>query len=198
MKNKFLFAMIVLGSSLMAGCVPVNSLFALYTSNDKLFDPNLIGEWKQTPETASDSENMRWVFLRQGDSNVYKTSLVALGKRGGFLAKGRLVPLGNAMFVDFEADADSIDDGETAVPFPFIESHMIGRIWIEKDKVRIHFLNDDWVKKQLKDGQLTLAHAGPANDPVLNAPTPELRKFAVEHADDKEAFSENYELSRVK
>jgi hypothetical protein len=196
MKSKVLRAVILLGSLLMAGCEPANSLFALYTDEDKCLDDNLIGEWKQVSPTPL--EAARWVFLRERDWTVYKTSLVVLGKRGGFLAKGRLVQLGNARFIDFQGDTDGFDDDETIMPFPLIESHMIGRIWIEKDAVRIHFLNSDWVKKQLEEGKLTLAHAGSAIAPILNAPTADLRKFALEHAEDKEAFSENYELARVK
>jgi hypothetical protein len=199
MKSKSLCAMILLGYFTLAGCGPVNSLFSLYTNDDKFLDENLIGEWRQAPETAPESDrNMRWVFLRDGDSNVYKSTLGAIGGRGVFLAKARLVRLGNSLFVDFQGDTDSISGEDTPVPYPIIQSHAIGRIWIEKEVVRIHFLNDDWVKQQLKAGKLTLAHAGPDDDPVLNASTAELRKFALEHADDKEAFSENYELARVK
>ena len=199
MKNKALLVTLLLGILAADGCGPVNSLFALYTSEDKFFDENLIGEWQQTPATATESEkNGRWVFLRDGDTSVYKTSLVTIGKRGGFVAKGRLVRLGKAVFVDFEPDTDSSGDGELTLPYPVIESHMIGRVWIEKDQVRIHFLDENWIKKQLKEGKLTLAHAGPAETPILNATTAELRKFAQEHAEDEEAFSENYELARMK
>jgi len=199
MKNKALLVTLLLGILAADGCGPVNSLFALYTSEDKFFDENLIGEWQQTPATATESEkNGRWVFLRGGDTSVYKTSLVTIGKRGGFVAKGRLVRLGKAVFVDFEPDTSSSGDGELTLPYPVIESHMIGRVWIEKDQVRIHFLDENWIKKQLKEGKLTLAHAGPAETPILNATTAELRKFAQEHAEDEEAFSENYELARMK
>ena len=199
MKNKAVLVTLLLGILAATGCGPVNSLYALYTKEDKFLDENLVGEWQQTPETATESEkNARWVFLRDGESNVYKTWVGTIGKRGGFFAKGRLVHLGKAVFVDFEPDTDSSGDNENALPFPVIESHMIGRIWIEKDKARIHFLSEDWVKKQLKEGKLTLAHAGPAETPILNATTAELRKFAQEHAEDEEAFSENYELARMK
>jgi hypothetical protein len=199
MKNKALLVTLLLGILAADGCGPVNSLFALYTSEDKFFDENLIGEWQQTPATATESEkNGRWVFLRDGDTSVYKTSLVTIGKRGGFVAKGRLVRLGKAVFVDFEPDTGSSGDSELTLPYPVIESHMIGRIWIEKDQVRLHFLSEDWVKKQLKEGKLTLPHAGPAETPILNATTADLRKFAQEHAEDEEAFSENYELVRMK
>jgi hypothetical protein len=199
MKNKALLVTLLLGILAAAGCGPVNSLFALYTSEDKFFDENLIGEWQQTPATATESEkNGRWVFLRDGDTNVYKTSLITIGKRGGFVAKGRLVRLGKAVFVDFEPDTDSSGDSELTLPYPVIESHMIGRIWIEKDQVRIHFLDEDWVKKQVKEGKLPLPYAGPADSPVLNASTDDLRKFASAHADDEEIFSENYELARMK
>jgi len=199
MKTNPFVAAVLLAAMVMAGCAPENSLFPLYTNNDKVFDENLLGEWRQVPAAGDTSDkDQRWVFFRDGDSFDYKTSLISLERKGGFLAKGRLVRLGNFQFIDFEPDTTSLDNNETLVPFPFLPSHMFGRIWIEKNSVRIHFLNDDWVKQQWKDGHLTLAHARSATDPVLNATTEELRKFCLEHAEDKEAFSENYELERVK
>jgi hypothetical protein len=199
MKTKSFAAAMFVAALLIAGCEPINSLFALYTNDDKVFEENLIGEWKEVSEPGNSvQEDLRWVFYRDGDSFAYKTSLISLEKKGGFLSKGRLVQLGNFQFIDFEADETSVDSGDAAVPFPFLVSHMFGRIWIEKNTVRIHFLNDDWVKEQLKNGKLDLAHAGPPDNPVLNATTEELRKFSLERAEDKEAFSENYRLERVK
>jgi len=199
MKRIELVATMLLMAVWANGCGPASSLFALYTEDDKFFDENLLGEWRQVSGQDKESDkNGRWVFQRDGDSTVYKTSLITLGKQSGFLAEGRLVQLGKAVFVDFGPDTSAFDNGDMPVPYPFIESHMIGRIWIEKDTVRINFLSDDWIRKQLKNGRLALAYAGSTDSPVLNTSTAELRKFALEHVDDKEAFSENFELARVK
>ena len=64
--------------------------------------------------------------------------------------------------------------------------------------MRFDFLSDDWFKEQGKAGKLPLATVQTPNGLVISAATEELRKFALEHAEDMEAFSEPYSLSRTK
>jgi len=64
--------------------------------------------------------------------------------------------------------------------------------------MRIDFLNDKWVSDQAKAGKLALVTVKTPNLVILAASTEELRKFALEHADDKGAFSENFAFQRKK
>lgn len=178
------------------GCAPVGSLFELYTTQDKLFDPNLIGEWKQVSPPGSEKLS-RWLFQADKESVTYSAALTSLDKTGRWQADARLVNLGDFLFIDFTASSDALNDENAKVPFPSTPIHMFGRIWIEPGHVKIHFLNDDWVKAQIKAGTFPLPHVEKDGDPLLLAPTDELRKFVQEHAEDKEAFSENYELVRL-
>ena len=185
---------------LLCGCGPVASLFGLYTPEDKFVDQKLVGEWKQVSPPGEDSPDEklgRWVFQLGKDSQTYSVTLMSLDKPGSWRADARLVRLGDFEFVDFTASSDALNSETSAVPFPSVPVHMIGRIWIESGRVKIHFLADDWVKAQVKAGSLALPHIVKEGDPILLAPTEELRKFALEHAEDKEAFTENYELVRV-
>ena len=75
---------------------------------------------------------------------------------------------------------------------------MLGRIWLEDNALRIHFLSDAWVKKQVKAGKFPLAHLDMNGGQLLTAGTDDLRKFMQAHADDNEALSENFECARVK
>ena len=79
-----------------------------------------------------------------------------------------------------------------------ISTHMMGRIWLTKDSLEIHFLKDDWVKAQVKAGAFPLANVDVEGSPILTAKTDDLRKFMQAHADDQEALSENYSLVRQK
>ena len=72
---------------------------------------------------------------------------------------------------------------------PYITSHVFGRMRIEKTYVRVDLLDDEWVKKQIQAGKLNLAHVEGPSETVLTAPTDELRKFALEHAEDEKAFA---------
>lgn len=135
------------------------------------------------------------------DGKSYDFTLGTAGEKGGFAAKVRLVGIGNYVFVDFEGDFDRInpdDRMDNLMPYPAIATHGVGRIWIDKDLLRIHFLKDDWVKDQMKAGTLTLVHLNVDGDALITATTEELRKFMQAHAEDTDALSENYELKRTK
>ncbi len=64
--------------------------------------------------------------------------------------------------------------------------------------MRIDFLSDDWVKNQQKAGKLSLPHVVGPEGILLTAPSEELGKFAIEHSEDKEAFSEQFIFKRKK
>jgi hypothetical protein len=108
-----------------------------------------------------------------------------------------LVRLGDYSFIDF--GTPNMDKRKfREIRFPTIESHLFGRIHLEKGSVRIDLLNDDWVKEQSQAGKLPLVVVQTAQGLVISASTEELRKFALEHAEDKQAFSDSYSLSRTK
>ena len=95
------------------------------------------------------------------------------------------------MFIDL-ASPDLEHRKNAIVPYLILESHVFGRVQLEKDKMRIDFLNDKWVSDQTKAGQLAVATVKTPNSVIPAAATEELRKFALEHADDTDAFSESF------
>jgi hypothetical protein len=185
---------------LLAGCGPASSLFPLFITGDKEFDERLLGEWRMQAEASfkHGEKSGRMVFRKSADGTEYEVTLFDSDEKGMNLAlTARLVRLGNFSFIDFgTADADKRKFRE--IPFPAIESHSFGRINLEKGSVRFDFLSDDWVKEQGKAGKVALATVQTPNGLVISATTEELRKFALEHAEDTEAFSEPYSLSRTK
>jgi hypothetical protein len=84
------------------------------------------------------------------------------------------------------------------MPFPVMSVHVMGRVWLGKDRLEIHFLKDDWVKEHIKAGSFPLSQLGENGDVILTASTDELRKFMQEHAEDENALSENYKFVREK
>ena len=64
--------------------------------------------------------------------------------------------------------------------------------------MHIDFLNDKWVSDQTKAGKLTLASVTTSDGIALSANTEDLRKFALEHAEDQDAFSEVFAFQRKK
>lgn len=185
---------------LLVSCAPQTTLFPLFTPSDKTFDEKLLGEWKvQSGPEFKPSEKAQRMLFRRGDDGVnYDVTLFDFDDKGTNLAMtARLVALGAFLFIDFgNADPDKRKFNE--IPFPVIEAHVFGRIHWEKQGPRIDFLNDEWITKQAKAGTLSLSVVQAPGGPLLSATTEQLRKFALEHAEDKEALSEAYSLVRTK
>jgi len=187
---------------LLNGCGPIASFFPLYKADDRVFETGLVGTWK--PEKADpsnpDDKDTRWTFAKSEDDNFYDFKWGDVGAKGGFLAKARLVRIGSTLFIDFEGDTGNkvMDSKDNMMPFPVMSVHMMGRVWLEKDSLEIHFLKDDWVKERIKAGSFPLSHLGENGDLILTASTDELRKFVQEHAEDKDALSDNYKFVRKK
>jgi len=185
---------------LLAGCGPVSSLFPLFGKGEAEFDERLLGDWRMQ-EGASfthGAKSERMAFRKSADGAEYEVTLYDFDEKGVNLAlTAHIVRLRNFTFIDF--GTPSLDKRKfREIPFPIIESHFFGRIYVEKSSVRFELLNDEWVREQRKAGELSLPTVQTADELVLSAPTEELRKFALEHAEDGKAFSERYSLSRTK
>jgi hypothetical protein len=197
--TKFRLLMLVSIVIGLAGCGPAGSLFPLFVNSDKEFDGRLLGEWRfQDGAPFKHGEDSgRMVFRKSVDSSEYEVTLYDFDAQGADLAMtAHLVRLGNYLFIDF--GAPELDKRKfSEVPFPTIQSHMFGRIQLEEDSVRLDLLNDDWVKEQNETGKPTLAIVRTADGLMISAATEEMRKFALEHAEDAKVFSDAYSLSRI-
>jgi hypothetical protein len=200
MKKTVALAITMATTLMLAGCAPMDSLQSLYTPDDKIFEEGLLGTWQPKAPESDEDKNSRWIFERSGDENSYAVSLTSVDKKGRLLAKARLVRLGNTLFVDFmgDMDDDRWSSGTGVAPYPVIPTHMIGRIWIDRDSFRIRLLDDQWVKKQIKSGKFALPYIEVEAEQILTAKTEELRKFALAYAEDQDAFSNNLEFIRAK
>jgi hypothetical protein len=73
-----------------------------------------------------------------------------------------------------------------------------GRVYLEKNTMHIDFLSDKWVSDQAKAGKLGLPCVMIGNRTVLSATAEDLRKFAIQHAEDQQAFSKTFAFQRKK
>jgi hypothetical protein len=195
MKRHFSLCSIVAMVFLLLGCGPEESLFPLFTRTDTLLDQKLLGEWRiwSGKEVEAAEKPAHIVFSPSESGDRYEVRLTELNVEGAtMVSEARLVELGDCMFIDFGTPKM---DNWHQVPYPAAESHVFGRLSVENDRARIDFLSDHWVKKQIDAGKLSL-HFLPLAGQTLSATTEELRKFAMEHAEDREAFSEVFTLDR--
>jgi hypothetical protein len=180
---------------LLPGCGPEESLFPLFTKTDTLLDQKLLGEWRiwSGKEVKAADKPAHIVFSPNDAGDRYDVRLTELNAEGGtMVSEAHLVKLGDCLFIDF--GTPNMDNWHQ-VPYPAAESHVFGRLSLEKDRARIDLLSDDWIKKQIGAGKLPLRFL-PLSGNTLLASTEELRKFVMEHAEDQEAFSETLNLVR--
>ncbi len=169
----------------LSGCV-VQSIHGLYTEKETVFDPALVGTWK-------DQENGLWTLEKSGEK-AYTLSYTENQVPAKFEA--RLVRLGPYLFLDtFPKDAGIKN---SALAFHLMPTHLFTRIWIEKDTLRYAVLNFDWMKKMLAENKAMLAHETEEDWIILTASTKDLQAFIQKYADDPEAFPNPVTLHRVK
>ena len=201
MKQTLLFLAVIGLASALVSCGPAMTLFSLYTWEDKIFDEQMLGEWRpvEPPAEKAESDEPLWIFARAKDGLSYNVTASNTKRkdRGGLVSTARIVKLGNFLFMDFEGP-DTEDRDFTFYPYPVVTAHMIARIHADGKTLRIEFLNNTWLKKQIKAGKLALATLDTDDGLLVTATTAELRNFALTHAEDAEAFSDRYEFVREK
>ena len=68
--------------------------------------------------------------------------------------------------------------------------YMVAQVTVDENHLSFDFLDDEWVKKKLATGAISVAHEqSDDGTPVLTASTADLQQLILHHADDKEAFS---------
>jgi hypothetical protein len=167
--------------ALAVACVPIPCLHALYTEDDQVTDPYFAGKWV-------DEDQSVWKIEKRADKE-YWLRISKDGEQEEMEFELHLVKLGSFLFLD--ARQKDPHDG------CFLRPHLIGRVWIEKDEVRIALLDDDWVKEQIEARKLGLRHEMTDDGIVLTASTKELQEAAVLYAQDEKAFSVKTTLVRL-
>lgn len=184
----------ILCALVMASCGPGIILFPLYTKGGTVMDDNLAGKWEQSTGEKDATQNCCWTFTKEGDH--YALHVPDFDEHLEVVMYARLVKLGDAMFLDVQGADDLKYTQNTQVGFPIVPVHMFGRVWIEKDAVRIAMLSDDWVKDNGAAAAPPLKVVVREGDVFVTSTTAELQVFAAKYAENKDAFSDKYFLKR--
>jgi tetratricopeptide (TPR) repeat protein len=183
-----------------SGCGPESSLNPLFEKKDVVFDDALVGTWITSAATRGNvDEGLTYTFKKLGD-NAYEVIFPGDEEGSSYKSQVHLARLGKFLFLDAypdKSDSDEEKQNKTPQPFPQIGVHVFGRIWIEKDLLRIALLDEEWVKNMAEKKKLTLGYASTRNETVLTASTDELQKLALQYAEDTKAFSWDIGLCRA-
>jgi hypothetical protein len=167
---------------LFVGC-PARSIFPLFTDKELVFNPAFVGTWNSMnkKETYSfqkwDEKMYRLVWSEEnGDSAVYR---VRIGQIGEFL------------FLDSYPENKQPD-------YHVISTHVISKVWIEGDTIRVASLEGDWLKKMTDNNEITIPHIDRGDDVILTASTEELQQFIHRYGGESNAFPNQDILIRGK
>jgi len=147
---------------------PAFSLHPLYTEETLVGDEEFVGKWV-------DPDQDLWVV-----EEIYDKCYTMTYK-----------PKGEEKECAF-LDVRQRKDWDLTLPV-----HLFGRLWIERDEMRIALLVTRWLAKKLEEGQLDLGHENTEDGLVLTASSEELQDFAYLYAQDEEAFTKTVTFQRL-
>ncbi len=177
----FIISVIVL---FMVSCL-VTSVHPLYTENDLTFVPELLGTWENDDV---------WIFEQSG-KNAYELTIKEQDDAKPGVYEAHLVKLEKFLFLDMYPDETEIEDFND---IHFVPTHSFWKVEIEKDVLRIAYIDYDWLEGMIDKNKVNIAHVRLEDRIVLTAPTHELQKFVLKYAEDTDAFPEPEEMHRKK
>lgn len=182
MKTKLKVITFYLLAVVLGGCAPpVQSVYPLFSENELIFDPNLLGLWK-----ATDS-NMTGQFSRLEDQNSCEINAYRLvitdndGNRGLFLAG--LGELQGNLFLEIYPDTSLAYDRQES---GFHKQHLLSmysfmRIEQIDPNLKIALMDYDKVSKIIEADPNILRHEFANDKLILTALTEELQEFVIEY-----------------
>ncbi len=167
------------------GCAP--SLHPLYTDEDLVYDPNLVGVW--TEQNDKDT----WEFIQSGEKEYTLIYTDEEGKKGEFIA--HLLKVDDKLFIDvypveLKTEQNDMYKGH------FLPLHTFVYISQTEPKPRVSNLEPDWLKKYLEKNPNAIRHEKINDTILLTAPPKELQKFVLAHLKTEGAFSQSKDFDR--
>ena len=179
--RRFAFGLAVIAALLgLAGCYPVPSIHPFYTEREVGFDDNLLGLWA----TEDGKQILRF---EDAGENAYKVAYLAEDKWSKYAV--RLVRLGGESYLDVMPDKDAYQAAiEPQAFLPLVNTHTLYRIELDRNRLRVAYLDDEWMKTKLENGEIPLPYAETEDLLVLTGTTAELQSLVMMHAGEEKAF----------
>ena len=177
---------IVLSVLILAGCIP--SLHEIYTEDDVVFDPALVGTWNQ-----ADGQG-RWEFSRSGEKAYRLVHSDKDGRKGAFVV--HLVKIGDLRFLDLYPEDPKLELNEL-YQFHLLPAHTFMHVPQVEPTLKLSVLNPEWLEKLLEQDPDAIRHEKVKDRLVLTASTAELQAFLTRHHATEDAFADPLELTRA-
>jgi tetratricopeptide (TPR) repeat protein len=194
---------LVVQAALFAGCTPAVVVRPLYETKDKApVDQRIEGEWV-TPDVdnsrVKDKIYCRWTVGEYDSSDGYSVILRFLPADSDEVKEEtetkyhvRLLPIGDKLFFDAEFQSEKFGAREIELhemSIGVVSTHVVGRVWIEQDFLRIALLDSEWVMRNIPEGTWVRKYGGEETIAAITAPAEEVRALLVREADNRDAFN---------
>ena len=174
----------------LAGCGVV-SVHPLYTANDLVAEPGIVGCWAEP-----DAKEITLKFFQRPAGNAY-TMICDDGVPATFSA--HLVRLGGSLYMDTilesgENEPESGRLGNLLFASHLVTGHMLWRIQVRGNVLRLAWLDEDRLREALDQGAVSVAHERQKGEEgedltivpptiILTASTAELQDFVLKAGD---------------
>jgi len=190
--RKYITALLLVGPILLISiicCTP--SLHPLYTDDDLVFKPELVGVWKE----MNDSEEIAaiWEFIEQSSSDTdqetgaellrqyYRLRYIAEDRIGRFSA--HLVNLEGALFLDlYPTDLDSYEMTDLYMGH-MVPAHTFLYVKQIEPQIVMGYYDGEWLQQYVADNPQAIGHDYVGTEEqglLLTAPTENLQAFMLE------------------
>ncbi len=177
-KAKCVLAFLVVG--ILAGCY-VPSIHPLYTKQDLIFNPELVGQWVESEKGKS-----QWVFV-QKEEKAYKLRITQEDKKV-YVFTAYLLKVGDYHYLDLFPDTED-DTNDSFLLKSMLPVHTFIRIKQLTPTLDVEVMNSDWLAKLLKESPELIKHEKMAVGEkdkeeyltVLTAQPKELQAFLAKH-----------------
>lgn len=166
------------GVFVLAGCY-VPSLHPLYTKQDLMFNPDLVGQWTDAKDGKS-----QWVFSKKEEKN-YTLRIVQEDKKT-FVLIAHLLKVGDTHYLDLFPDTED-DTNDNFILKSMLPVHTFIRVRQLAPTLEMDVMNAQWITTFLKDNPEAIKHEvmriGEKEEPlvVLTAQPKEIQAFLGKH-----------------
>jgi hypothetical protein len=189
MKRRILLFTILAAICLLQSCI--SSLRPLYTEKDLIFDPRLLGEWKQ--------DDGNTVLIREYTNKDltlnHKGYLLICNDKGGGDVRfvGNLVALGGNVFLDLypiapDDDSKKGDDRIGHLLENYIPTHSYYKVKVADKQIQLFSFASQKLYDMLGENRIRLKHEDLENYKVITASTQEIQQFVKKYADRDDLF----------
>jgi len=178
MKNMILLIPAV--TLLMTGCGSVVSESPLYTDENVIQDPGLVGAWH-----ASKGDGI--LVVQKSEDNGYRVLHTTMGNSSNMVFDVHLVQLKDIRLVDIVHDTE----GWT------IPAHSFAKVSRNGHTLKIAFFDSDLLKGNIVAERPSAASSERNGLLILRGSTPSLQQLLLKHVNDPGAFGDESEFQRI-